>query len=142
MELDKILIGIVLISICSIGIGSLFVDLANRYDISTTPEYMTQFNRLNETYALTQDLSNDIKGASVEAGADASSDWDIGATVKAGLNAVKVVFVQGIPTIFATITGIGETLPLPEYIIRGIQAIMLISVTFALVYLYFRYKNG
>ena len=73
---------------------------------------------------------------------DSTNDWDIAKTIIAALNAVKVVFVQGIPTVLSTITGMASFLPLPSWITRGIQAIMLISVAFALVYLYLRYKNG
>jgi hypothetical protein len=140
MQLDKILISVVIISMITIGVGGFISDLATTYNVPTDPEFQAQFNKFNESYDLASDITEDIKGASAEEGTE--SDWDIAKTIIAALSAVKVVFVQGIPTVFATITGMGYYMPLPEFIIRGLQAIAIISVAFALVYLYFRYKNN
>lgn len=139
MKLDVLLIALVVISMITIGMGGFIADTFNRYGVDTDPQFQAQFNKFNETYDLAEDITEDIKGAS--AGEGTESDWDIAKTIIAALSSVKVVFVQGIPAIFSTITGLGNFLPLPEFVIRGIMAIMLISVAFALVYLYFRYKN-
>jgi len=139
MELDKLLIGLVLISMISIGIGSFVVDLTGRYSTEIDPEFQSTFNKFNETYELTQQITDDVKLGGVEQGAN--DDFDIGQSLKAGINVVKTIFVQGIPTMFSSITSLGSFIPLPEWFTRGLQAIILISVAFALVYLYFRYQN-
>lgn len=140
MELDKMLIGIVLISIVVLSVGNLMVDLTGRYGTEVDPEFQRTFNKFNESYDLAEDITEDVKLGGVEQGTN--DDFDIGESIKAGINVVKTVFVQGLPTIFSMITDLGTYIPIPEYIIRGIQAIMLIAIAFALVYLYFRYKNG
>lgn len=137
MELDKLLIGIVLISMVALGLGVFMQDMTGRYGTEVSPEFQTTFNKFNETYALSQDITDNVKLAGT-----GETDDDVWESIKAGISTVKAVFVQGIPAVFSIITGLGDTIPLPEYVTRGIQAILLISVAFALVYLYFRYKNG
>lgn len=138
MELDKLMIAIVVISMVSVGIGSLLVEVTGRYGVDVSPQFQTTFNKMNESMDLTEEIVTDIKGASAS---ESTDTWDIIETVKAGLNAVKVVFVQGIPTLFQTINSLGSFIPLPGIIIKTIQAILVIGIAFALVYLYFRYKN-
>ena|SRR3990167_2297457 len=140
MQLDHLMIAIVVVSMITLGYGAFATDAFTRYGIATTPQFNAQFNRLNETYALTEDIATNIKGASAEQGT--SSDFDIGKTIIAALSAIKNVFVQGIPAIFSTITGLGNYIPLPEWAIRGLQTIMIIAVAFSLIYLYFRYKGN
>lgn len=140
MELDKLLISLVLISMVSVGVGLFVVDLSGRYGTQVSPQFQSTFNKFNQTYDLTEDITADVKLGGVEQ--DTNDNFDIGESVKAGINVVKVVFVQGLPTLFQSITDLGDFIPLPSYIIKGLQAILLISVAFALVYLYFRYKNG
>lgn len=140
MQLDNLLVAIVVISMITVGTGMLIADVFPRYGVATDPQFDAQFDKFNETYQLTEDITSDIKGAAAEQGTQ--SDWDIAKTIIAALNAVKVVFVQGIPTVFSTITNTVNYIPFPEFVTRGIQAIALILVAFALVYLYFRYKNG
>lgn len=139
LQLDKFLIGIVIISMVTMGIGGFYSQLANNYEVVIEERYQSNFNKFNESFVLAEDIVEDVKTGSVEEG---STDWDIGKTVKSALNVVKVVFIQGIPTAFSVITNLGAFIPMPSYMIAGLQAILLISVTFALVYLYFRYKNG
>lgn len=139
MELDKFLIGIIILSMVTLGIGGLYSELAGNYAVTIEEKYQSNFDKFNSTLDLSEDIVSDVKTGSVEEGTD---NWDIGKTVKSALNVVKVVFIQGIPTAFSVITNIASFIPLPAYMIKGLQAILLISVTFALVYLYFRYKNG
>lgn len=137
ISLEKFLIGIVVMSMVATGLGVFVSDLSGRYGTEMTPEFQNTFNRFNETYDLSEDVAEDIKSAS----AVEEDDWDFGDTIKASLNAVKTVFVSGIPTAFAMVTNIGDFIPLPSWITRGIQTILIIVLAFALVYLYFRYKN-
>ena len=139
LELDRFLIGIIVLSMITLGIGGFYSQLASNYDVTIEERYQSNFNKFNESFELAENIVADVKTGSVEEG---STDWDIGKTVKSALNVVKVVFIQGIPTAFSVITNLGAFLPLPGYMIAGLQAILLIAVTFALVYLYFRYKNG
>lgn len=138
MRIDGLLIALVVVSMITIGTGAFISDLTSTYDIDTSPQFEAQFNKFNDTYSLTEDISDNVKGASV---GDGESDFDIADTLKSAISVVKVVFVQGIPAIFSSLTNLGEFLPLPEFVIRGLQAIAFISIAFALVYLYFRYQN-
>lgn len=139
MELDKLLIGIILISMVAVGLGGFVVDITGRYGTKVSPEFQTQFNKFNESYTLTEAITEDVKLGGVEQGE--TDNFDLGESIKAGINVVKTVFVQGIPTLFSSVTSIASTIPVPEFVTRGLQAITLISIAFALVYLYFRYKN-
>lgn len=134
------LIAIVIISLCSIALGGFLVDLSGNYGTKITPEFQSTFDNYNKTYALTEDIATSVKAGGVEQGTN--DDFDVGETIKAAITTIKAVFVSGLPIMFSTITGIGNLIPLPGYIIRSLQAIILISLAFALVYLYFRYKNG
>lgn len=139
MELDKFLIGIIALSMIALGIGGFYSSLANNYGVTIEEKYQSNFDRFNASLDLSEEIVEDVKTGSVEEG---SNDWDIGKTVRSALNVVKVVFIQGIPTAFGVITNVAGFIPLPDFMIKGLQAMLLISVTFALVYLYFRYKNG
>jgi len=137
MNLERFLIAIVVMSMVAVGTGLFVVDITTRYSTVVDPDFRTTFDRFNESYALGEDISDDVKKAS----AVEEESWDFGDTIKASLNAVKVVFIQGIPTAFAMVTNVGKYIPLPSWITRGIQTILIILLAFALVYLYFRYKN-
>lgn len=140
MDLEKLLISVIIVSIASVGLGAFMIDLTGRYGTQVNPEFQSTFNKYNESFDLAESITSDIKEGGVEQ--TSSSDFDFGETVKAGINVVKSVFVQGIPTVFSLIMSIGDFIPVPPYVLKSLQAMALISVGFALVYLFFRYKNG
>lgn len=138
MQLDKYLIALIVISIFAVTFGNFYVSTTKEYGVTVDSQYQESFDKLNETYIVTEQLSQDIKGASVEEG---TTDWDVGKTIKAGLNAIKLVFIQGLPAGIALIGSIPKFIPVPINIILGLQAILIIVMAFVLVYLYFRFQN-
>lgn len=140
MDIEKFVIGLIIMSVASVGIGAFIFDVTARYGTTVDPEFQDQFDNFNQTYALAESISDEVKLGGVEQGD--SDSFDIGESIKAGINVVKTVFVQGIPILFTSLTTLGTYTNIPPYIIRSIQAMFLVAISFALVYLYFRYKNG
>lgn len=138
MQLDKYVIGLIFISILAVTIGSFYISTLQEYGVTVEEKYQANFNKFNDTYNVVEEISEDIKGASVQEDTD---NWDMGNTLKAGLNAIKVVFVQGLPIGLSMIANVAVFVPINNYVIAGLQAILIISILFALVYLYFRFQN-
>lgn len=138
MQLENLLIAVIVVSMVSVGMGSFYVEIAKTYGASPSENYQATFNRFNQSYLITSQITEDVKGGAVEGKEDT---WDVGKTFKAGLNVVKVVFLNGIPSALGIMNNVVIFIPIPSHIIAGIQAIMICLLCFAIVYLYFRYKN-
>lgn len=138
MKLDSLLVAVVIVSMFAGGFGLLISNLATTYNVPIDESMTSKFGSLNSTYSLTNQSINDLKAASTRG---ESNSFDIVEALKASINVVKTVFVEGIPNVLLMVTGLGDYIPLPPFIIRGIQSIVIILIGFALVYLFLRYKN-
>lgn len=138
MQLDKFLISLIIVSVFAAFFGGIYIYMADAYSVTVEEKYSTAFSNFNETFEITEDISDNMKEASVE---QDSSDWNFGKTVMAALGAVKSIFTKGIPTAISMIGNITTFLPVPTFIVSALQTIVIICVSFALIYLYFRYQN-
>lgn len=138
MQFENFMIGLIVISIFSVGFTGLYVGSTVTYGVQADSDTLQVFNRLNSTYSIADSISEDIRGASVQ---EDQGDLDLSKTMRSALKALKVVFMDGLPDGLGMISNIVVLIPLPSFIITGLQAILIISLMFSLIYLFLRYKN-
>lgn len=137
MKFDSLLIAIVLVSMVAAGFGLFMNNLLSTYHVPLDESMSSRFNSTFATGLSNQSIA-DLKAASTRG---ESNNFDIIEALKASINVVKTVFVEGVPNTLNMITGLGDYIPMPTFIIGGLQTILIIMAGFALVYLFLRYKN-
>ena len=138
MKFENLLIAMVVVALCATGFGIVITDLSDSYDVPVSESITNAYGNLSLTEDIVKSATDDVKDASVY---DTGSDFDIVTALKKSVTVLKAVFIEGIPRTFILITSLGDFLPIPPFIIKAAQAVILISAAFALVYLFLRYKN-
>lgn len=138
MKLDSLLIAAVLVGLVASGFGLMITGLSTTYNIPIDDRLSSTFGSYSNTYNISNQSITALRDAAAQGSAN---DFDIVMQTKAALNVLKIVFIEGVPNMLMMITSIGDFLPVPDFISRGLTAILIIGVCFALVYLFLRYKN-
>jgi hypothetical protein len=138
MKLDSLWIALILVGLVTSGFGLFMTNLSATYHVPIEDRLTSTFGSYNATYSVSNQSITALRDAAARG---SSNDFDIIEQIKAALNVIKIVFIEGIPNMLLMITSVGNFLPVPEFVSRGITGILIISVAFALVYLFLRYKN-
>lgn len=138
MKLDMFLIGVIVVGLFATGFGYLITDMSTTYNVPVDERISTVYGNYNLSDKIAESAVDDIKDASITG---TGNDFDITQALKQSVSILKNVFIDGIPAALMMVTSIGNFLPFPPFIIHAIQASIIVSVAFALVYLFLRYKN-
>jgi len=143
LQLDKFLIGLLIIGLVIFtGVG-IITDADNNYDdFNLTSDENAEFagiyaeagSLINETYNTAEGIKNETLGGNV----DEDESWD--SMIKGGYSAIRLVTGSFGLTV-SILREIQEVLGFPSYFIDVAFAIMVILVIFALIYLIFRFRG-
>lgn len=139
MQLDKLLISVILVSVSVLAVSSLFLEAANNYGVTVEDRYSAPLNKMNASLQLGEKISDDIKGSAIKSGST-EAFWESGIFLTA-LNVLKYVFVDSVTIIFSIFTALGTMLPIPGYMLAAANAVTAIVLVFSLVYMYLRFKG-
>lgn len=134
MKLDSFLIGFVLFSVFIVGgvflIGG--VNTAYNYDISTS-EFNETYDVIDDMY----DLSQDMKGQTLDADIDDTESWE--SMTKGSYSAVRLV--KNTFALFGQIAeDIGSVLHIPPFFVKFAMTALTISIIFGVIYLFMRFR--
>ncbi len=135
MQLDKYLVTFILFSLFVVGGYFVLGDLADNYDIVVDEEYESVYNTMNETFAVSQDIKDDVLGGEVEGG-DAS--WE--SLIKSSYSALRLVR-SSFSLIGNILNTLARELNIPTFIVTFALTALLITILFAIIYLIFRFKG-
>lgn len=138
MKIENLLIAMVLVGMFATGFGLFLVSTATTYNVPVSEDITRTFGNYNSTNIISESAISDLKEASQSGEAN---QFDIVEAIKSSLNVLKTVFIEGVPNALIMVTSITDFLPMPPFISRALMTIIIISVAFALVYLFLRYKN-
>ena len=143
MQLDKFLIGLLIIGLVIFAGVGIITDADNNYnDFNLTAGENAEFagvyaeaaNIINETYNIAEGVKNETLGGDV----DEDESWD--SMIKGGYSAIRLVTGSFGLTV-SILREIQNVLGFPSYFIDVAFAVMVILVIFALIFLIFRFKG-
>lgn len=136
MRLDSWLISIVVFSVIMAGGILVFGNVINNYDVNVNNSELfgDVYNKINETYELSQDMKNKTLGAEVE-GSDQS--WE--SLIKGGYGATRIV-KQSFELVGSILEAIIGKLGVPTMFFHAAMSALTIAIIFAVIYMVFRWS--
>jgi len=141
MKIHEFIIGVILISAISIGIIGYVTDLSKSHGATADLSGLnaTQ-NRINATMNLTEELKNDISELSSEDTALYEYPYHF---LKVGIQSIKLTF-NSFGTLFDMVEDFNHALTgrltIPGWVMGVIEAVILLSLVFAVVYALLKWK--
>jgi len=138
MRFDQILIGFLLFALFLIGGTLMVADMNKNYDDvnMSDDKFSGVYNKVDEVYGIQQDAEEKTLGAEIEQADDET--WE--SMTKGSYSAVRMM--TGTIPLFTNITStVATELGVPDFIPKIAIIAFLITLTFMLVYMIFRYSS-
>jgi len=138
MRFDQILIGFLLLALFVIGGTMILSDINNNYDDinMSTDKFAGVYDKVDDVYGIQQDAEDDTLGGEIEQANDET--WE--SMTKGSYSAVRLM-TGTIPLFTNVTTTVSDELGIPTFIPKIAIIAFLITLTFMLVYMIFRYSS-
>lgn len=138
MKIHQYILAFVLFSFIIASTLFVFNDINNSYDknINMDDDFKGTYNKINETYDLSQDIKTDAIGQEIEGG---DESWE--SMTKGSYESTKRSITGSFGLAGTTLNDISKAIAVPNFvIIFAITALTIVAI-FSLIYMIFRYSG-
>lgn len=123
MNFTSLVIGVIIVSMLALGLGSFMADLSSTYGVPMNQTYVNTYAKLNEISNITNNINDQVIS-------DSTSTGDVAETLLSQGGASIKLSLSGIGLIGAMLQDASGELGLPSWFVGGILGIIIVSLAF------------
>lgn len=140
MDPKKYLISILAFALVMTGFWYMILDVGGEYGVTISDDYNDTYSELSAIQEDTRDLTTDIRDDVRDTEAEEDDQYG-GSLIKGAFNSLRMIWnsFTSVNTILETLQ---EKLGIPEFWILGFMSMIILGISFAIIYAVLRWSPG